>query len=284
MTGKNEATTVVCANGARIPSLGYGTYGMGRADMLRMIPHVLEAGFRHIDTAQMYGNEAEVGEGLVASGVPRQEVFITTKVWVSNYPAPRFERSVDASLRNLQTDYIDLLLLHWPGSSVPLADQLGALNAVRRAGKVRHIGVSNFNARLMLEAVRLSPAPLVTNQFEYHPYLGQSYLVAQTGRAGLAVTGYCGMAVGRVLSDETLKAIAQRHGRSIAQVVLRWLVQQGRVVALSRTLHEERATQNLKIFDFALEEHEMAAIHALAQPGSRIVDPPGLAPVWDPTD
>jgi 2,5-diketo-D-gluconate reductase B len=284
MTGRNEATTVVLANGARIPSLGYGTYGMGRADMLRMIPYVLRAGFRHIDTAQMYGNEAEVGEGLVTSGVPRQEVFITTKVWVSNYPASRFERSVDESLRKLQTDYIDLLLLHWPGSSVPLADQIGALNAVRRAGKVRHIGVSNFNARLMLEAIRLSPAPLVTNQVEYHPYLGQSYLIAQTRRAGLAVTGYCGMAVGRVLSDATLKAIAQRHGRSIAQVVLRWLVQQGRVVALSRTLHEERATQNLRIFDFALEHEEMAAIHALARPDSRIVDPPGLAPAWDPTD
>ena len=276
--------SVVVANEARIPSLGYGTYGMRRDDMLRMIPHVLRAGFRHIDTAQMYGNEAEVGEGWVDSGVSRREIFITTKVWVSNYPAARFERSVDESLRKLRTDYIDLLLLHWPASSVPLADQIGALNAVKRAGKVRHIGVSNFNARLMTEAVRLSVAPLVTNQFEYHPYLGQSYLIAQTRRAGLAVMGYCGMAIGRVLSDPTLQAIAQRHNRSIAQVVLRWLVQQEGVVALSRTLHEERASQNLKIFDFALDGEEMAAIHALAELNSRIVDPPGLAPLWDPTD
>src|SRR5712672_767657 len=217
----STSMSVVVANGARIPSLGYGTYGMRRGDMLRMIPHVLRAGFRHIDTAQLYGNEAEVGEGWVASGVSRQEIFITTKVWVSNFPAARFERSVDESLYKLKTDYIDLLLLHWPGSTVPLADQIGALNAVQRAGKVRHIGVSNFNARLMLEAVRLSDAPLVTNQFEYHPYLGQSYLIAQTRRAGLAVTGYCGMAIGRVLSDPVLQAIAQRHHRSVAQVVLR---------------------------------------------------------------
>jgi 2,5-diketo-D-gluconate reductase B len=257
---------------------------MRRNDMLRMIPHVLRAGFRHIDTAQMYGNEAEVGEGWRASKVSRQDIFITTKVWVGNYPAARFERSVDESLRKLQSDYIDLLLLHWPGSNVPLAEQIGALNAVRRAGKVRHIGVSNFNARLMTEAVRLSEAPLVTNQFEYHPYLGQSYLIAQTRRAGLAVTGYCGMAIGRVLSDPTLHAIAQRHNRSIAQVVLRWLVQQDGVVALSRTLHEERASQNLEIFDFSLDGEEMALIHALAEPNSRIVDPPGLAPLWDPTD
>jgi diketogulonate reductase-like aldo/keto reductase len=144
--------------------------------------------------------------------------------------------------------------------------------------------VSNFNARLMMEAVRLSDAPLVTNQFEYHPYLGQSYLIAQTRRAGLAVTGYCGMAIGRVLSEPILQAIAQRYHRSIAQVVLRWLVQQDGVVALSRTLHEERATQNLEIFDFSLDSEDMAAIHALAAPDSRIVDPPGLAPLWDPTD
>lgn len=276
--------SVVAANGACIPSLGYGTYGMRRSDMLRMIPHVLRAGFRHIDTAQMYGNEAEVGEGWVASRVSRHEIFITTKVWVSNYHAARFERSVDESLEKLRTDYIDLLLLHWPGSTVPLADQIGALNAVRRAGKVRHIGVSNFNAHLMMQAVALSDAPLVTNQFEYHPYLGQSYLIAQTRRAGLAVTGYCGMAIGRVLSNPTLHAIAQRLNRSIPQVVLRWLVQQEGVVTLSRTLQEERATQNLRIFDFSLDGGEMAAIHALAEPDSRIVDPPGLAPLWDPTD
>lgn len=166
---------------------------------------------------------------------------------------------------------------------MPLSDQIGALNAVARAGKVRHIGVSNFNRALMSEAVRLSEIPLVTNQFEYHPYLNQSLLIDATRGAGLAVTGYCGMAVGRVLSDPTLTTIASRHRRSIAQIVLRWLIQQDGVVALSRTTNESRSAENLAVFDFELDAADMAAIRALAQTGSRIVNPPGLAPDWDET-
>jgi 2,5-diketo-D-gluconate reductase B len=271
----------VLANGARIPAIGFGTYGMERAEMLRMIPAALNGGFRHIDTAQIYRNEAEVGECTVSSGVPRSELFITTKVWVANYPASRFAASVDQSLRNLQTDYIDLLLLHWPHDGVPLADQIGLLNETVRSGKVRHIGVSNFNRRLLEQAIGLSAAPLVTNQFEYHPYLSQSLLAGATRRAGLAVTAYCAMAVGRVLGDPTLAEIAASHGRSIPQVVLRWLVQQGGLVALSRTTNPGRVAENLAIFDFELGEDEMAAIQTLAMPDGRIVNPPGLAPVWD---
>jgi 2,5-diketo-D-gluconate reductase B len=266
---------------ARIPALGYGTYSMGRPDMLRMLPAALKAGFRHIDTAQIYHNEGEVGECVVASGIPRAEIFLTTKVWVSNYPPRAFAASVDESLRKLRSDYVDLLLLHWPNASVPLADQIGALNAVARSGKVRHIGVSNFNRALMTQAIALSEMPLVTNQFEYHPYLDQSVLIDAVRRAGLATTAYCGMAIGRVLSDPVLGDIASRHGRSIAQIVLRWLIQQDGVVALSRTTNESRLASNLAVFDFELAEPDMAAIHALAQPGSRIVDPPGLAPAWD---
>ena len=271
----------VNVHGARIPALGYGTYGMGRSDMLRMLPAALKAGFRHVDTAQIYRNEAEVGECVAASGIPRAEIFITTKVWVANYAPHAFAASVDESLGKLRTDYIDLLLLHWPHNSVPLAEQIGALNAAVKAGKVRHIGVSNFNRALLAEAIALSETPLVTNQFEYHPYLNQSLLIEATRRAGLAVTAYCGMAVGRVLSDPVLAAMAARHGSSIAQIVLRWLIQQDNVVALSRTTNERRLAENLAIFDFELDGEEMAAIHALAQPGSRIVNPPGLAPVWD---
>jgi diketogulonate reductase-like aldo/keto reductase len=251
--------------------------------MLRMVPVALKAGFRHIDTAQIYRNEGEVGECVAASGIPRAEVFITTKVWVTNYPPRAFAASVEESLRKLRTDYIDLLLLHWPNDSLPLGDQIGALNAVARAGKVRYIGVSNFNRALMAQAIALSETPLVTNQFEYHPYLNQSLLIDATRGAGLAVTGYCGMAVGRVLSDPVLAAIASRHRRSIAQIVLRWLIQQDGVVALSRTTNESRLAENLAVFDFELDAADMAAIHARAQSGSRIVDPPGLAPDWDET-
>jgi len=268
---------------AAIPAIGFGTYGMSAADVYRLIPAALGAGFRHIDTAQIYRNEGEIGECVAASGIPRSEIFLTTKVWVSNYSERLFEASVNESLRKLKTDYIDLLLLHWPGSDVPLAEQIAGLNAVARAGKVKHIGVSNFNRALMTEAIGLSAAPLVTNQFEYHPYLNQSRLIESTLQAGLAVTGYCGMAIGRVFSDPTLKEIAARHGKTIAQIVLRWLVQQRGIVALSRTTRIDRLAQNLTVFDFELDGADMAAIHSLAIADSRIVDPPGLAPLWDST-
>ena len=271
----------VLANGARIPALGFGTYGMEREEVLRMISAALKGGFRHVDTAQIYRNELEVGECTVSSGIPRSELFITTKVWVSNYPERRFTASVDESLKNLQTDYIDLLLLHWPHDGVPLAEQIGLLNEAVRTGKVRHIGVSNFNRQLLGQAIRLSAAPLVTNQFEYHPYLNQSLLAGATRRAGLAVIAYCAMAVGRVLGDPTIAEIAANHGRSIPQVVLRWLTQQGGTIALSRTTNPDRIRENLAIFDFKLNEAEMAAMQTLARPNSRIVDPPGLAPAWD---
>jgi 2,5-diketo-D-gluconate reductase B len=266
-----------------IPAIGFGTYGMSAADVYRLIPAALRAGFRHIDTAQIYGNEGEIGDCVAASGIPRSEIFLTTKVWVSNYSERFFEASVNESLRKLKTDYIDLLLLHWPGSGVPLAEQIAGLNAVARAGKVRHIGVSNFNRALMTESVRLSAAPLVTNQFEYHPYLNQSLLIESTLQAGLAVTGYCGMAIGRVFSEPTLKEIAGRLDKTIAQIVLRWLVQQRGIVALSRTTRIDRLAQNLAVFDFELDGVDMAAIHSLARADSRIVDPRGLAPLWDST-
>jgi 2,5-diketo-D-gluconate reductase B len=268
---------------ARIPVLGYGTHGMAGADIRRMLPAALKAGFRHIDTAQIYRNEGEVGEVVAASRIPRGEIFITTKVWVENYPPRAFAASVDESLKKLRSGHIDLLLLHWPNDRVPLADQIGALNAVARSGKVRHIGVSNFNTALMAQAIALSERSLVTNQFEYHPYLNQSGLIDATRDAGLAVTAYCGMAVGRVLSDQVLASMAARHGRSIAQIVLRWLIQQDGVVALSRTTNEVRLAENLGVFDFELGAADMQAVHSLARPGSRIVDPKGLAPVWDET-
>ena len=274
---------MVVANGARIPALGFGSYGMSNAQMRQLVRQALKAGFRHFDTAQIYGNEAGIGEGIVSFGIARAEVFITTKVWVSNYSPKRFAASVSESLENLRTDYIDLLLLHWPSNSVPLEEQIGGLNLMVDTGKVRYIGVSNFNSELMSRAVALSAFPLVTNQFEYHPYLNQSILIANTRRAGMAVTAYCGMAIGRIFSDLVLTAMAQRYGKSAAQVVLRWLIQQEGIVALSRTTNEARAAENGAIFDFELAPEDMAAIHALARPGSRIVSPAGLAPEWDPT-
>jgi 2,5-diketo-D-gluconate reductase B len=273
----------VTKSGVTLPALGLGTYGMARRDMLRMVPAALKAGFRHIDTAQIYRNEIEVGECVASSGLRRQDLFLTTKVWVANYPERAFATSVDESLRRLRTDYIDLLLLHWPNTAVSLAEQVEGLNAAVRAGKVRHIGVSNFNRALMVKTVELSAAPIATNQFEYHPYLNQAPLIAACRQLGVAVTAYCGMAVGRVFAESILKDIAAAHRRTVAQVVLRWLVQQEGVVALSRSTDPDRIASNVAIFDFDLTASEMAAIHNLARAGSRIVDPPGLAPAWDET-
>lgn len=271
----------VTANSAAVPALGFGTFRLPGPDTLRMVPQALKVGFRHIDTAQIYGNEAEVGDAIAASGVARSEIFLTTKVWVANYARDAFIASVDESLKKLKTDYVDLLLLHWPNDAVPLADQIGALNAVRRVGKVRHIGVSNFNTALMNEAVQLSEAPLATNQIEIHPYIDQSVVIAAARRAGLSVTGYYAMADGKVFNDPLLQDIADRHRKSVAQIVLRWLVQQDGVIALSKTAGEARAAENFTIFDFELSDDQMKSIHALARGDGRIVNPPGLAPQWD---
>lgn len=271
----------VNANGASIPALGFGTFRLPGPDVLKILPHALKIGFRHIDTAQIYGNEAEVGDAIKLSAVARGDIFLTTKVWVENYRPATFVTSVEESLAKLKTDYVDLLLLHWPNDAVPLADQVGALNAVKDAGKVRHIGVSNFNTALMAESIKLSTSPLITNQIEYHPYLDQTPILQAAKEAGMAVTGYYGMADGKVFIDPLLKDIAASHNKSVAQVVLRWLVQQDGIVALSKTVGEARASENIEIFDFALTAQEMAAVHALAKPDGRIVSPDGLAPVWD---
>ncbi|QND45845.1 aldo/keto reductase (plasmid) [Rhizobium lusitanum] len=271
---------LVNANGASIPALGFGTFRIPGSDTERMVSHVLKNGYRHVDTAQIYGNEAEVGDGILRSGLARADLLLTTKVWVENYKHAAFVASVDESLKKLKTDYVDLVLLHWPNDTVPLAEQIGALNEVAKAGKVRHIGVSNFNRALMTEAVKLSELPLVTSQVEYHPYLDQSPVIDTAKSLGMSITAYYAMADGKVLGDPVLKAIAGQHGKSIAQVVLRWIVQQGLVV-LSKTVSETRAQENAAIFDFELTAEEMAAIHALAEPKGRIVSPDGLAPVWD---
>jgi len=271
----------VSANGAVIPALGFGTFRMPEADVLRIVPKAIKTGFRHIDTAQIYDNEAAVGQAILDSGVPRKDIFLTTKVWVSNYRHDAFIKSVDESLEKLKTDYVDLLLLHWPNKDVSLADQIGALNEVRQAGKVRHIGVSNFNIALMDEAAALSDAPLVTNQVEYHPFIDQTKVMDGARKHGMALTAYYAMADGKVLENEQLGEIAKSHDRSVAQVVLRWLLQQNDVIALSKTATESRVAENFDIFDFELSGEEMQAIHGLADENGRIVSPDGLAPDWD---
>ncbi|MGO4408363.1 aldo/keto reductase [Bosea sp. RAF48] len=271
---------IVKAHGAEIPALGFGVFRMSDAEVERVVPAALEVGFRHFDTAQIYGNEAALGQALQAAGARRDELFLTTKVWVDNYSPTKFTASVEESLDKLKVDRVDLLLLHWPADKVAIADQVAMLNAAQKAGKTRFVGVSNQNIAQMRESAKLSSAPIVTNQVELHPYLDQSKLIVAAKEAGIVLTAYYGMADGAVPRDAALQTIGARYGKSAAQIVLRWLVQQG-FVALSKTAKPERVAENIAIFDFALSDADMAAITRLARPDGRLVDPPGLAPAWD---
>ena len=275
------ASETLAVGGAQLPRIGFGTYGMSGPRLQQILVAALRHGFRHIDTAQMYRNEADVGAAIQASGIARRDIFVTTKVWVGNYPAERFAASVDQSLKNLQSDHIDLLLVHCPRAGVSIAEQIEGLNRAVDTGKVRHIGVSNFNAEMMQSAIKLSRHPIVTNQVEYHPFLDQRVLLKAAHAGATSLMAYCGMALGRVFESPVLQEIAARNKRTVAQVVLRWLIQQANVVALSRTEKIERIADNASVFDFELPEQDMQAIAALRSPGSRIVNPPHLAPDWD---
>jgi 2,5-diketo-D-gluconate reductase B len=270
---------VVEANGAKIPQLGFGTWELRGPLCARLVEQALRFGYRHIDTAQIYENERDVGEGIRAAGVPRGEVFVTTKVWWTRFAAGDLERSAEESLKRLKLESVDLLLLHWPNSSVPLEETIGALNAVKERGHARHIGVSNFTVTLLEEAVKLSRAPLVTDQVECHPYLDQTKVIAACKRHGLAVTAYSPIAKGAATRDRTLAKIGRTHKKSAAQVCLRYLVQQG-IVVIPRTSKLERLAENAEIFDFELSASEMTAIHALANPKGRTISP-SWAPAWD---
>lgn len=263
-------TPVVEANGARIPLIGLGTWDLRGRSCARMVEEALALGYRHIDTAAMYRNEEEVGQGLRTSGVPRGEVFVTTKVWSSDLRPRDFERSARDSIAKLKLDQVDLLLIHWPNSSVPLKDTIGALCKMKREGVARHVGVSNFTVSLVEEAVRLSTEPLVTNQIECHPYLDQSAVIAASRRHGLSVTAYTPIARGRVKGDALLSRIGKTHGKTAAQVTLRYLVQR-ELIVIPKTSRPERLKENFEIFDFKLTTAEMKEIAALASPHGAIV-------------
>jgi 2,5-diketo-D-gluconate reductase B len=270
---------LVEANGAKIPAVGLGTWDLRGRTCARTVEQALRLGYRHIDTAEMYDNEREVGDGLRASKVRRDDVFITTKVWQTHLAPPELERATKESLVRLRLTEVDLLLIHWPNPQIPLAESIGALCKMKRAGFARHIGISNFTVPMVAEAVKLATEPLVTNQFEWHPYLDQSKLVAATRQAGLAVTAYSPIARGRAAGDKMLKAIGLAHKKTAGQVCLRFLVQEGAIV-IPRTSKVERLTENFSIFDFALDDAEMDQIRKLSSRSGRIVDWGG-APDWD---
>jgi 2,5-diketo-D-gluconate reductase B len=267
------------ANGAKIPAIGLGTWELRGRTCARLVEQALKLGYRHIDTAQVYENEREVGEGLRASGIRRDDVFVTTKIWTTHFAPNDLERSVKESLAKLHLSEVDLLLLHWPNPRVPLQETLGALARVRQLGLSRHIGVSNFTVALIEEAVAACPEPLVCDQVEFHPYLDQTRVRDACARHGLAVVAYSPVAKGRIKTDQTLARIGRTYGKSAAQVCLRWLVQQN-VSAIPRTSKIERLSENIDIFDFELSAEEMALISRMGSAKGRLTDF-GFAPKWD---
>src|SRR5205814_4056258 len=267
------------ANGARIPAIGLGTWELSGRTCARLVEQALKLGYRHIDTAQVYENEREVGDGVRASGIRRDDVFVTTKVWTTHFAPNDLERSTKESLVRLRLPEVDLLLLHWPNPQVPLSETLGALAHAKKLGLTRHIGVSNFTVALIEQAVAECPEPLVCDQVEYHPYLDQTKVKEACARHGLALIAYSPVAKGRIKNDRALARIGDRYRKTATQICLRWLVQQD-VAAIPRTSKLERLSENIEIFDFELSEADMQQISAMGSAAGRLTDF-GFAPKWD---
>ncbi len=282
MTDLSAATTRLPIPGAQIPAIGLGTFRLTGASAVQSIAGALELGYRHIDTAAMYENEAEVGEGLRASGVSRDLVFITTKVWTTNIAKGDLQASAQASLSRLKLDQVDLLLIHWPNKGIPLAESIEALCHAKSRGYARNIGVANFPAAMLDDAVRLAAKhgeKIATNQCEYHPRLSQAKVLEVCRRHDVVFVSYSPLGQGSLMADAAIGAIAARLGKTPSQIVLRWHVQQG-IAAIPKAGSAGHQRDNLDVFGFALSDEDMRALSALAKPDGRLVKP-GFSPEWD---
>lgn len=269
----------VTIKGATIPALGLGTFQLPN-DLARDITAAaLSEGYRHIDTAQAYRNEDGVGSAIKNSGIARDEIFLTTKVFRESLAKKDFMPSVEESLRNLKTDYVDLLLIHWPNRNVPVTEYMDQLMEAQQKGYTRYIGVSNHTTAL-LDQVLATGADIITNQVEYHPLINQTKLYTYLRAHGISLTAYSPIAQGKVLGNPVLKAIGEKYGKNEVQVSLRWLVQQDSVMAIPRTSKAERLEDNFNIFDFELSAEDVALIDQLKKDHLRVVNP-SFAPDWD---
>ena len=273
----------ITANGASIPQVGLGTMRQKGDAGAQLVKDAIEVGYRHIDTAANYGNEEDVGRGIKASGFDRKQLFVVTKVWTTNLNEGVLQKSAEESLKRLGLDYVDLLLIHWPNASVPIKESVTALCDTRERGLTRHVGISNHTVAMVEEAVKVASEPLVCNQFEYHPHLDQSKVMATTKKHGMAFVAYCPIGrgdVGGVMSEPVIQEIAKAKGKTPAQVALRWSIQQGNVV-IPGSSKKERLKENIAVFDFTLSDAEMKSISGLVKPtNGRTVNPPH-APKWD---
>ncbi|MBO0905083.1 aldo/keto reductase [Jiella sonneratiae] len=272
---------IIEAGAARIPAIGLGTYTLEGETCIDMVQRAIDAGYRHLDTARMYGNEREVGEGLRRSGISRDEVFVTTKIWWTDIAEAELAAAARQSIERIGIGAVDLLLIHWPNPDVALEESIDALCRTVDDGLARHVGVANFPSTLLDEAAAMASHPLVCNQVEYHPFLSQDQVLAACRRHDMGLVAYSPIGRGgEVLNHPVIRGAAERHGKTPAQIVLRWEIEQDGVGAIPRTSRPERLAENLEIFDFELYEDERAAISALTRRNERLVDP-SFAPNWD---
>ena len=271
------------AHGAKIPRIGLGTWPMSGRSCSRAVASALQTGYRHIDTAAMYGNEAAVGNGIRESGIGRDEIFVTTKVWSTDIGSGDLQRSAEASVAKLGIDQVDLLLIHWPNAAIPIEESIAALCDAKTSGLTRHIGISNFPTALMDAAVAATSEPIVCNQIEYHPFLDQSQVIAACRRHGMAVVSYCPLGrggAGGLFRDKDVAGIARSHGKTPAQIILRWHIEQDGVTAIPKSADPARQKENLDVFGFSLKQAEIATISELVRRRGRIVDM-AAGPDWD---
>lgn len=265
--------------GINVPEIGLGTYKLYGKECKKTVSDAIAMGYRHIDTAQMYKNEKEIGDAVYGSGINRDEFFITTKIWHTNLDHDDVLQTVEDSLRELRTPYVDMLLIHWPNSQHPLLQTLEAMMVLRDQGKARTIGVSNFPLSMTKTVVEDLRIPIFCNQVEYHPYLAQFDLLDYSYENEFLVTAYSPLAQGKVFSDETLTEIGNEYGKTPGQVALRWLIEQENVVAIPKASSTEHLQENLEIFDFELSDEHFEMIDGLTR-DLRLVNP-SFAPSWD---
>lgn len=270
---------MITTNGLHMPKLGLGTWPLKGEECVAAVQGALSRGYRHIDTAQMYGNEDAIGEALANTEVARGDIHLTTKVWWENLSPDAMQRAMDDSLRLLRTPYVDLYLIHWPAPDMDLPAALGQLVKFKEQGLARNIGVSNFPTALLKRAVEDIQAPIAVNQFEYHVLLDQRKLVEYAHSVGVAVTAYCPLAQGKLADHPVLAELATKHGATAAQVALKWLLDQDGVAAIPKASRAETQLANLAALNLTLDDADRAAIAALPK-DQRCVDP-GFAPAWD---
>lgn len=250
--------------GVEVPTIGLGTWRLNGSNGREAVVRALELGYRHIDTAEMYNNEREIGEAIAASAIPREELFLVSKVWRTNLGRQEVLSACDDSLARLGVDSLDLYLIHWPSSAVPIEETIAAMDELVSTGKTRYIGVSNFSVDLMDAARRASEHGILTNQVEYHPYKDRSTLRAACVEQDILLTAYSPVAKGRVSRDKSLREIGQKYGKTAAQVALRWLIEQENVVAIPKSESDAHLRENLDVFDFELSTEDRSAIDQLS--------------------